>query len=337
MIDKKYFMEGNKDFFLKQLEEKENAGGLDFERPINQPVEERAPKSLGKASFVNEPLPQTPLGMEIPWKVLPINNLPSEGFGYPEGMEIAIRACEVAEIRHYSTIDEYDPIDVDDKINHILSKNTKIRYSGGVLNYMDLYQEDRFYIFMAVRDLTFVKGENKLMVPIKPDCKEEKCIFESEIEIKSGYLTSFKLPPELGKYYDPEKGCYVLTPKNGDPSIDLFIPTIGIVTKIRKILRAKKSANKKYDETFASYSTFIIPNWRDLDEDLYDYFEAESKKWTYTQFNIVDQITRKITFATKNEISLICSKCGAGVAAPLRFPGGLRSIYIISDIFAELL
>jgi hypothetical protein len=322
----------NKDF-LNRLEDKEKNGGLEYDSLDQQ----KAPNSLGKASFVDEMPQQSTLGMESPWKPLPISNLPSEGFGYPDGMEIAIRACQVSEIRHYSTIDEYDPIDVDDKINHILSKNTQIRYTGGILNYMDLYQEDRFYLFMVIRDITFAKGENKLMVPVKPECKDEKCVFGSEIEVKSSYLTSFKLPKELNRYYDQEKGSYVFTPKNGDSPMELFIPTIGVVTKVRKILRDKKNKGKKYDESFAPYSTFIIPNWRELDESMYDYFEAESKNWTYTQFNIVDQMTQKITFATKNQISVACSKCGAEVTAPLRFRGGLRSLYIISDIFDELL
>ena len=332
-------MENSKDL-LDLLSEKEKSGGLKFDDmrikdtiiPETNTDVDKAP--LGYASHITE---ATALGMESPWKVLPLNNLPSEGFGYPEGMEVGIRACGVMEIRHYSTIDEFDPIDVDDKINHILLKNTQIKYKDGILNYMDLYQEDRFYLFMVIRDLTFSKGENKLMIPINKDCKEEKCILGSEIELRSNILTNFKLPLELQKYYDKNKGCYILTPKNGEEPIELFIPTIGVVTKIRKIIKAKKAKNIRIDEQFATYSTFIIPNWRDLDEGMYDYFEQMSKKWTFTQFNIVDQITKKITFATKNKIAIGCSKCGAEVTAPLRFQGGLRSLYIISDIFNELL
>jgi len=338
-------MENYNEELIKKLQEKEKSSGLEYDAPKlstsslpedTTPLPTPPPKSspLGKASFVQE---QVPLGMETPWKPLPLTNLPSEGFGYPSGLEIAIRACEVGEIRHYSTIDEYDPIDVDDKINHILSKNTQIRYSGGVLNYKDLYHEDRFYIFMVIRDITFSKGENKLILPITKECKEEKCILGNEIELRSNLLTSFKLPAELRKYYDTDKGCYLLTPKNGEQPIELFIPTIGIVTGIKKILKSKKDAGKKYDESFAGYSTFIIPNWRDLDDGLYTSYEIASRGWSYTQFNIVDQITKMITFATKNQIALSCSKCGAEVTAPLRFRGGLRSLYTISNIFGELL
>ena len=325
-------MENITEDLFKKLAEKENSSGIDFDTTKQPEVKK---PSLGKASFAidDEPI----IGLESPWKNLPPLNLPSEGFGYPPGLSIGIRACAVSEIRHYSTIDENDPIDIDDKINHILTKNTQIRYDGGVLSFKDLYQEDRFYLFMVIRDLTFIKGENRLMIPITKNCKEEKCILDNEIELRSQLLTNFKLPEELKKYYNKEKGCYVLTPKNGDPSIELFIPTIGVVTSIKKILRSKASAGKKYDESFSKYSTFIIPNWRGLDESMYNHYEAISKDWTYTQFNIVDQITKKITFATKNQIAVSCSKCGAEVTAPLRFRDGLRSLYTIPDIFGELL
>lgn len=84
-------------------------------------------------------------------------------------------------------------------------------------------------------------------------------------------------------------------------------------------------------------SAFIIPNWRDLTEASYDEYERISKTWTYTQFVLADTISKQITFATKNTLSVQCSKCSAEVTAPIRFRGGIRSLYIVSDIFGQLL
>jgi hypothetical protein len=326
---------------LEQLRMKEASGGLKYDNvldptpPPTKTPEIEIPKTLGKASFVND----TPSiqAMESPWKKMPLGNLPSEAFGYPPGIEISIRSAEVGEIRHFSTIDENDPIDIDDKINHIVSKCSSVRWSEGPLSYMDLYQEDRFYIFMAIRDLTFIKGENRIFIPTQNECKTEGCPIPSEIELTSGILSSFKLDPNVKKYYDQENGCFLLKPKNGDPSIQLFIPTIGVSTNIRKILRGKIEKNKKYDPVFATVSPYVIPNWRELDERIYDEYESYSKDWTYTQFVLADTITKQITFATKNSLSVTCSKCSAEVAAPIRFRGGIRSLYIISDIFGQLL
>ncbi len=217
---------------LDQLAKREMESGLDYDAP---PIQEEAPKSLGKASFVEEMLDIS--GMNSPWKKLPIVNLPSEGFGYPEGMELSIRSAEVGEIRHFSTIDENDPIDIDDKINHIISKCSNIKWTGGTLSHFDLYQEDRFYIFMSIRDLTFVTGANRIFIPVKNNCNKEGCPIPNDIELTSGVLSSFKLDQKIRKYYDKDNGCFNLIPKNGEPPIQLFIPTIGVSTKIRKILK----------------------------------------------------------------------------------------------------
>lgn len=318
---------------LSKLSEKEKESGLNYE-DLNQPQHE-IQKSLGKASFVEENV--SDLAMESPWKKLPLENLPSAGFGYPEETELSIRSAEVSEIRHFSTIDENDPIDIDEKINHIISKCASFRWKGGILNFQDLYQEDRFYIFMAIRDLTFVKGENRIFIPIQNKCTKEDCPIPSEVELTSGVLSNFSLDPKLKAYYDHENGCFQLTPKNGDAPIQLFIPTIGVSQKIRKILRDKTKAGKNYDSSFATISPFVIPNWRDLDEKSYDSYEVNSKNWTYTQFVLADSISKQITFATKNNLSIICNKCGAEVIAPIRFRGGIRSLFIVSDIFGQLL
>lgn len=318
---------------LQQLENREKQSGLEWDQ--DQPVKEEIKPTLGKASFVNELTEIT--GMDSPWKKLPLTNLSSEGFGYPPGMEIAIRSAEVGEIRHFSIIDENDPIDVDDKINYIVSKCSQIKWSEGILSHLDLHQEDRFYVFMSIRDLTFIKGENRIFIPVKNECAKEGCPIPPEIELTSAVLSSFKLDPKIKKYYDKDNGFFNLTPKNGDSAIQLFIPSIGVSTAVRKILRDKVQKGKKYDETFAKVSTFVIPNWRDLDEQTYNDYESASKAWTYTQWALADSASDLITFATKSSLEVRCNKCGAEVAAPIRFRGGIRSLYVVSDIFGQLL
>ena len=123
------------DYLLDQLSKKESKSQFEYDKdvsdykipdwipnspgnnqstpnPVNTPSN---PNSLGKAI-------RTPMGMESEWKNLPVESLPSRGFGYPEGFEIAIRAAEVKEIRQYSTVDEADRIDLDEKLNTIISK-----------------------------------------------------------------------------------------------------------------------------------------------------------------------------------------------------------------------
>ena len=319
---------------LEYLDKKEKESGLDYEDPIKLNKEKELP--LGKAISFTEESPVI-TGMDSPWKKIPLSNLPSQGFGYPPETELTIKPVLVSGIKHFSTIDENDPISIDEKINHIISTSSTFKWRDGILSYKDIYQEDRFYIFMVIRDITFAKGENRIFIPTSNKCNDESCPIPASVELNSGILSNFKLDNRIKKYYDVDNGFFNLQPKNGDPAIQLFIPTIGVFQEVRKILDQKKKNNKQYDESFSRIATFIIPNWRGLDETVYDGYEKNYKSFTYSQFILADGISKEITFATKNSLSITCSKCGAEVTAPIRFQGGIRSLYIISDIFGQLL
>jgi len=275
--------------------------------------------------------------MENEWKNIPPQNLPSKGFGYPEGFEIAIKASGVREIRQFSTVDDDDRIDLDDKLNTILSKCMKIRWNGGFLESYDLWYEDRFYIIMAIRDMTFLRGENKILLPVTKNCTKAECNVPDMLELRSNLLDSFIVDQEILKRYNKESYSFKFIPKDGSQEMDLYIPTVGVTTICRKILADKRRKGKNFDESFAKVASFIIPDWRGLDESVYDQYERASIDWTPLQFSIADQITEKINFATKSRIYSKCNSCGGEVTAEISFPRGYRSLFVISDIFSQLL
>lgn len=337
------------DILMNQLSQKESQSKFEYDKDVsnyqipdwipnqptsNNPTPQAAPQpsvpNLGKAM-------RTPLGLETEWKNLPINTLPSKGFGYPEGFELAIKAAEVREIRQYSTVDEEDRIDLDEKLNNILSKCMKIRWNGGFLEHFDLWYEDRFYVIMSIRDLTFIKGENRILLPVSKNCTKPDCEIADQIELKANLLDSFVIEDEILKRYSSDTFSFKFVPKDGTPEMNLYIPTVGVTTICRKIIKEKREKGKKFDESFAKIATFIIPDWRGLDEKMYDQYERASNEWTPLQFAIADQVSSKINFATKSRIYSKCTSCGGEVTAEISFPGGYRSLFIISDIFRQLL
>ena len=308
------------------------------ERPKmpNQPSAPNTPNNIQQPNSLGKVI-RTPLGMESEWKNLPPETLPSRGFGYPEGFEIAIKSASVSEIRHFSTVDESDRIDLDDKLNTIIKKCMKIRWNGGVLEHYDLWYEDRFFVIMSIRDMTFIRGENRILLPISKNCTKPECNVPDQIELKSNLLDSFIMDPEILKRYDKGTFSFKFVPKDGSPEMELYIPTVGVTTLCRKIIAEKKAKNKKFDPSFANIATFIIPDWRSLDERLYDQYERASTEWTPLQFSIADQISQKINFATKSRIYSRCESCGGEVTAEISFPEGYRSLFVISNIFDQLL
>ena len=98
---------------------------------------------------------------------LNLSELPSGGRFYRKDFEIAIRAARVNEIRDFSTIDETNMKDIDEKVNSLLVSCTKILYGSQRGSYKDILEEDRIYVILKIRELTFKDGEQKLMMPVK--------------------------------------------------------------------------------------------------------------------------------------------------------------------------
>jgi hypothetical protein len=71
-------------------------------------------------------------------KNIPVSILPSQGKYYLPGFELSIRSATVAEIRHWSTIDENDLISVDDQLNYILERCAIVTIDGAKASWKEI-------------------------------------------------------------------------------------------------------------------------------------------------------------------------------------------------------
>jgi hypothetical protein len=291
-------------------------------------TEEVAIKSLGKAQKfqVSE---ESPLAADIGWKNLPVQNLPSQGLFYPDGTEIAIRAASVAEIRHWSTIDENDALGVDDMLNFIVEKCCRVRMGGRPANYKDLKEVDRFYIIFAIRDFTFKNGENKLFTYIESEeGKEEK------IEITKDVLSYFNPDEKLMKYYNSDMKCFVFPMKSGEV-FECHFPTLGVMAFIKAYAKAKAQRNQNFDKAFLKYAPFIISEWKGLTDREYDRVSQESLTWSIQKISLMDKVTTMLAGSINPQVRYI-NASGEEDAVALSFRGGVKSLFLIPDILDEL-
>ncbi len=353
------------------LRSKELAGGLEYDPIVPSPQKEETPSGISTEvkEEIQEPIlpvekkeePQpaiqipkreeyvTPPSQEVKkdavfevhWKNLPTHLLPSKGLFYPEGTRMAIRPCDVKEIRHFSTIDEDDSLDIERKLSFILERCLRIDFPGeGVVSYKDLKQEDRFYIIMAIRDLTFLRGENSLMLVPNKKCENTKdCKTIEGFELRSGNLSSYELEEEILKRYNPQTRSFIFTLKNEEKSFEMFVPTIGVTQSLSDFVSICSRRNIEIEDGFLEIAPFIISEWRGLNFDsVLDIMKRTSNEWNKKEFSLLYQISEKIKIGTKTEAKQKCQVCGEGeVTAQITFPGGIRSLFLISDIFRELL
>ncbi len=297
--------------------------------------------SVKKSDQVGAPLTDTPkenmpwqknkdqisLGNQIGWDQIKLADLPTQGLFYPEGTEIAIKAATGAEIRHWSTLNEDDLSALDDMLNYVIERCATIKYpDGGISSWKDLKEVDRFYILLAIRERTFVKGENMLQVKISETKK---------IDVNKEMVDYITFDERLMKYYSPEKRCISLKFKKTGKVIEVNLPSAGVTNWLKNYITRKTQMQEAFDLDFLNFAPFVIQDWRGLNDASYEKYVYESTDWSNAEISMLTEI-RQIFADTINPVIKYKDEQGGERIIPLNFQGGIKSIFLISDPFSEL-
>ena len=298
---------------------------------VEMPEETIKPTSLGKArDYQNERDDEPALlpGYHEIWA----ENFPSRGLFYQTGARFFIRAASVKEIRHFSTINDEDPFSIDEALNEIVKSCLMMRFPGKQASFKDLKEEDRIYIIMSIRELTFVKGENRLRLE-KP-CKE--CNHVNEIEISKNSFEITVVPDSIMKYYDEEKKLFVVTTKSSGV-LTITPPSIGVMMEVTKSIRKSQEEGKKMDQSCYKLLPYLIQDWRGLNSESIKNIEIEFMQWDTTKYTVYNTLIEWAKVGIKEDLKTECEKCGSEVVTPISFPDGIKSLFVVSDISGELL
>lgn len=311
----------NNDDIEKRLEQVFGDGGDDNKDNNN----EAKVVSLGKAKMfdVND---NSNVSNDIGYKRVPVEVLPSKGLFYPDGTEIGIRSATVAEIKHWSTIDDNDLLSIDECINFVLERCVRIKMPNRISSWLDIKELDRIYLIFAIRELTFKNGENKLYVDTGDGDK---------VEVTKDMLNYFNIDDRLLKYYNNEKRCFTLRFKDGSGDINIYMPSIGVSNFLKNYIKTKNQANQKFDQVYARYAPFLYDDYRVITTQKYEKDAQDSYFWDLKKISLLSQVVDILQKSIDMKVKYK-NKEGAELEAQLNFRGGFKSIFVISDIFDEL-
>ena len=275
------------------------------------------------------------LGNQIGWIPLPANDLPTRGLFYPEGTVIAIRSATGAEIRHWSTLND-DPntnpnylSDMDDMLNYVIERCITIKAnnpdSGVYLSWKDIKEVDRFYLLLAIHELTFPNGENKLQVKVAEN---------KNIDVRKDMVSYITLDPELMKRYDEVDRCFVFRLKTGRV-LKLDIPSVGVTQWLKNYIIRKQSEQRSFDSDYLNFAPFVIRQWKGLTDEVYHKYVDDSQSWDVTTISLMVHV-KKLFADTINPVVRFTDEGGTEQTAPLNFQGGVKSLFLISDPFGQL-
>ena len=319
--------------FLDEQDKEFKVNNIEEPTPENKPI-----TSLGKAQGHLQ-TEEISAAYESPWKILALDTLPSEGKMYPNNVELLIRSAKVSEIRHWSTLDETDPLDVIDKINFILNACTKFKVRGNPipLNYNDFLEIDRYHILFRIYELTFPNQENKLWANIK--CQNPNCNTVNKTQVTSKNLKGFAYPEQLLKWYSNTEKCFVVYSPKLNETLRFYLPTIGMSSKFKNKKNLDLQRGAEIDESFYKQGPYLINEWRRTDLDGLNNLKMQTMGWSEDKFLIIYKFTELLEQSKLNKAVCVCEKCKTQTESHI-FLGGsftVKDIFIISAGLDELI
>ena len=286
---------------------------------------------LGKVNMDNfGPEKARPSDDILGWHVLDLNTLPSKGKFYPDDCVIKIRSAKAAEIRHFSTMDENNYIDMEEKLNSIVESCSQFRTGEKRMSYKDILEEDRIILLLSIRDLSFPEPENKLMLKGKT-AKSKKTV---DIELSVKNLVPSIIDEQIEDYYDSKARTYIIKTKSAG-TVNMKPPTIGIMQEITAYLKDRQEKEQDFDKAFIQVLPYLQSDWRGLNLQKIFQLEMEYRGWDEKKFMVVYRLAERMKIGVQTELETTFD--GEMAKAPLDFPGGIKSLFIISDLAGELL
>jgi len=299
------------------------------DKESNPVIEEIKAQGLGKATMSRFTNDVDSADSHLGWVDFNIEDLPSAGRFYPVDARIKIRSAKVAEIRHFSTIDETNMIDIDEKLNTLVKSCSQVSSKTGRFSTKDILEEDRFYLLLAIRDLTFPEPESSLKVNhMTPDGVSH------EVEIKRENFQYFEIPEDIEKYFDAENRVYSIATKSFG-EISMRPPSIGIMEEVTKYIRERQQKGLKLDQSLVQVMPYIITEWRNFTPKSIFELEVEMNGWDHRKYSLVYKIAEKMKVGIQP--NMIVQIGDAMEEVPIGFRDGLKSLFIIQDFSSELL
>lgn len=258
-----------------------------------------------------------------------MSTIPSGGRFYPEGSQISVRAAKVAEIRNFSIVDETNLLDIEEKLNYIIKHCVRFTSKARVLSYKDILEEDRFFILLSIRDLTFPEPENSLQTTAR-----DSDGVEFDVRIDAKYFQTSEVPEEIQKYYSEEDRLFNVETKSFG-TIKMSPPTIGIMEVVTDYIKVRQIEKKPWDQSFLQILPYIQQSWKGFNDKSIFKGEIDFQSWNERKYMLIYQLADKIKVGIQPD--MLVPHGDEEVLVPINFRDGIKSLFLIQDLSGELL
>ena len=245
---------------------------------------------------------------------------------YPSSWSFKVRPATVAEIRHFSSLNENDPISVSSAMYDMLVSNVRITNGTSIVKSDSIYEHDQLYFLLLIHEYT---GGTKT-IEIEHVC--QSCQTKNVLKLHSEKLEYEKLSPAAEKYLTANGNFDVLTKSFG--ALHYKPITLNDSLRLREYMIECRRNNTKFEINFNKVFPFIRTKNEYEVKELYQEYLALSKEKYGTIFNLVNKHFQIKALTT---ISDTCTQCESGIQTYIKFGSGLSNIFIDDNVDDELL
>lgn len=262
----------------------------------------------------------------IGWIDIDRTKLSYGGRLYPSTWQFKVRPATVAEIRHFSSLDEENPISVSSAMYDMIMSNVRITDGNKIVKSDRIYEYDQLYFLLLIHEYT---GGTKSIV-IEHVC--QSCNTKNTVKLTSDKLQYEPLSEVAEKYLTNNGTFEVKTKSFGTLTYKPIMLKDSV--KLREYMIDCHNNNRKFETMF----TRMFPFLRTKDEydakELYQHYLALSKEKYGAIFNLVNKHFQIKALTTLNES---CEQCESGIQPYIQFGTGLANIFIDDNVDGELL
>ena len=262
--------------------------------------------------------------------------MPYKGRFYPSTWIFKCRAALGAEVAAFSTIDSEDPLSVNDGINDLLKSCLRITDNYGAnISWTNIYEFDRLFFVLFIRDLTMMNAEQKIVYSQK--CQH--CNEPNEVTLSFDNLVTIPITETAERYWDSTNNAFMVTTKSY--GVLKFQPSTIKRANLFKDYMIDIARNNISNPSPAFMKMF----WMFINSDIEN--TQNAMKNAYMQFIAVTNDTKKFSLYSKlekelqlgltQEIRYFCQHCERECRGQIQFPDGISNLFLMSNLSEELL
>lgn len=271
------------------------------------------------------------------WIPLSVDDLPTGGIFYSTDTKLEIRSASVEEIKHWSTLDPTNFLQINENLNFILKSGAHIYNGVTKVSYKwdDIIEIDRLYIIFRISELTFPDKNNKLVMHIPCGDRDNT---KEEVFITSDKLHLLDIDSELYRIYDENERCFVKNTKDGE-KLKFYLPTVSVATAIKKYLMQKRNEGENMNPFISKILPCVINDGSLVNDEYIEKLRMETVNWSKNKVLYVNGIVDLINESSKMIVKHTCEKNGAALEVPLFFRGepSIKNLFSVSEGLDELI